>query len=120
MAPRPRGGRGEEGDGMTAQREKATRFHALHRSGEILILPNAWDAASARVFELAGARAIATTSAGVAATFGHPDGERIPRELVIGTVERIVAAVEVPVSVYAEAGYGTDLDGVRETARALL
>jgi len=105
---------------MTAQREKARRFHELHRSGGILVLPNAWDAASARVFELAGARAIATTSAGVAASFGYPDGEQVSGALMIGAVERIVAAVDVPVSVDAEAGYGASVDAVCDTARAVL
>jgi 2-methylisocitrate lyase-like PEP mutase family enzyme len=105
---------------MTTQRDKALRFHALHRGGRILVLPNAWDAASARIFELAGARAIATTSAGVAAALGYPDGERVRRELMIPVVERIVATVDVPVSVDAEAGYGDTIDDVRETARAVL
>ena len=105
---------------MTTQRDKALRFHALHRAGQILVLPNAWDAASARVFELGGARAIATTSAGVAAVLGYPDGEHVSRELMIPVVERIVATVDVPVSVDAEAGYGESVDDVRETVRAVL
>ena len=105
---------------MTSQREKALRFHELHRGGRILVLPNAWDAASARVIELAGARAIATTSAGVAASLGYPDGEQVRPELMIGVVERIVATVDLPVSVDAEAGYGDSVDAVRETVRAVL
>ena len=105
---------------MTTQRDKALRFSALHRAGAILVLPNAWDAASARVLELAGAAAIATTSAGVAGALGYPDGERVPRDLMMALVERIVAAVDVPVSVDAEAGYGADVGAVRETARAVL
>jgi 2-methylisocitrate lyase-like PEP mutase family enzyme len=105
---------------MTSQRDMALRFHELHRTGGILVLPNAWDASSARVFELAGARAIATTSAGVAASLGYPDGEQVPSALMIGVVERIVATVDVPVSVDAEAGYGTDVAEVRETVRAVL
>jgi 2-methylisocitrate lyase-like PEP mutase family enzyme len=89
---------------MTTQRDRARAFHALHRRG-VLVLPNAWDAASARVFELAGAPAVATTSAGVAAALGYPDGERIPRELLLGVVRLITATVDVPVSVDFEAGY---------------
>jgi len=105
---------------MTAQTEKARRFHALHHAGRVLVLPNAWDAASARVFELAGAPAIATTSAGVAASLGYPDGERAPRALVVDAVRRIVAAVDVPVSVDVEAGYGRTVDDVQETVRAVV
>jgi len=101
---------------MTSHAEKARRFHALHHAGRILVLPNAWDAASARVLELAGAAAIATTSAGVAASLGYPDGERVPRALAMDAVRRIVAAVDVPVSVDVEAGY----DDVRETVRAVV
>src|SRR5262249_1653477 len=112
VAPRPRAPRKE--GGMTSQRDKARRFHPLHRAGHILRLPNAWDAASARVFELAGSQAIATTSAGVAAALGYPDGEHVRRELMIPVVERIVATVDVPVSVDAEAGYGGSVDDVRE------
>jgi 2-methylisocitrate lyase-like PEP mutase family enzyme len=105
---------------MTPQHEKARRFHALHHAGRILVLPNAWDAASARVFELAGAPAIATTSAGVAASLGHPDGEAAPRDLVLAAVARIVAAVDVPVSVDVESGWGASVDDVRETVAAVL
>src|SRR5205823_2305865 len=85
LAPRARARRAA--GGMTTQRDKALRFHALHGAGQILVLPNAWDAASARVFELGGARAIATTSAGVAAVLGYPDGEHVSRELMIPVVE---------------------------------
>src|SRR5438552_693454 len=105
---------------MTTQRDRALHFHALHRAGTILVLPNAWDAASARVFELTGARAIATTSSGVANALGYRDGEHVSRELMIGVVERIVATVDVPVSVDAEAGYGASVEEVRDTARAVL
>jgi 2-methylisocitrate lyase-like PEP mutase family enzyme len=104
---------------MTTQEEKARRFRALHR-GDILVLPNAWDAASARIFELAGARAVATTSSGLAASLGYPDGEKIGRALVIGAVERIIAAVDVPVSVDIEAGYGPTARDAAETVEAVL
>ena len=104
---------------MTSQREKAERFGALHR-GEILVLPNAWDAATARVFELAGARAIATTSAGVANALGCPDGERVSRDLVLEGLARIVAAVDVPVSADIEAGYGATVTEVCATVAGVL
>lgn len=104
---------------MTAQREKAARFGALHR-GDILVLPNAWDAASARVFELAGARAIATTSAGVAAALGRPDGERVRRGDMLDALRRIVAAVDVPVSADVESGYGTTVAEVCATVAGVI
>ena len=104
---------------MTAQREKAARFGALHR-GDILVLPNAWDAASARVFELAGARAIATTSAGVAAALGRPDGERVRRDDMLDALRRIVAAVDVPVSADVESGYGTTVAEVCATVAGVI
>ena len=104
---------------MTSQKEKAERFQALHR-GEILVLPNAWDAASARVVELAGARAIATSSAGVAHALGYPDGERVPRDLVLEGLARIVAAVDVPVSADIEAGYGATVGEVCATIEGVL
>src|SRR5947199_10472883 len=83
----------------TTAKDRARAFHALHHGGRILVLPNAWDAASARIFELAGAPAIATTSSGLAASLGYPDGERIPCELVVGAVRRITPTVALPVSV---------------------
>ncbi|MGH7857135.1 MAG: isocitrate lyase/phosphoenolpyruvate mutase family protein [Candidatus Binatia bacterium] len=71
------------------RKSKALAFHALHRSDRILVLPNAWDAASARIFELAGARAVATSSAGLANAQGFPDGEKIPLDLLLLVVRRI-------------------------------
>lgn len=105
---------------MTTQRERAEAFHALHRPGEILVLPNAWDAASARVFALAGFPAVATTSAGLAWSHGYPDGERLPRDMLLRAVERIVGAAGIPVSVDLERGFGRSVAEVRETVGALL
>jgi 2-methylisocitrate lyase-like PEP mutase family enzyme len=100
------------------QTEKATRFAALHRSPEFLLLPNAWDAASARIFELAGFPAIATTSAGIAFTLGYADGEKIPRDEMIGVVTRIVRTVAVPVSADVESGYGDPVATAKAVAAA--
>src|SRR5437879_9645925 len=72
---------------------KATRFREMHHGPEILVLPNAWDAASARVFEAARYPAVASTSAGIAYAFGYPDGERISREEMMEAVRRIASAV---------------------------
>jgi len=67
---------------------KAVRFRQMHQGPEILVLPNAWDAASARIFEAAGFQALATTSAGIAYAAGYPDGERISRDEMLAGVRR--------------------------------
>jgi 2-methylisocitrate lyase-like PEP mutase family enzyme len=99
-----------------SQKEKTDAFRALHQ-GKILILPNAWDVASARVIEQAGFSAIATTSAGIAFTLGYPDGQRISREEMLAVVARIAKAVKVPVTADVEAGYGTRPEDAARTAR---
>jgi 2-methylisocitrate lyase-like PEP mutase family enzyme len=81
-------------------------FRELHHQTELLILPNAWDTASARVLEAAGFPAIATTSAGIAAVLGYPDGESAPLARMIDAARTIIDAVRVPVSIDLEAGYG--------------
>jgi len=86
--------------------EKAELFRKLHRKPKILILPNAWDVASARIFENAGFPAIGTSSAGVAFSLGYPDGQRISRQEMLDVVRRIARAVAVPVTADVEAGYG--------------
>jgi 2-methylisocitrate lyase-like PEP mutase family enzyme len=88
------------------QKAKAMAFRAMHRAGKILVLPNAWDVASARVFEEAGFGAIATTSGGVAFSLGYPDGQKISREEMLARAGRMARAVKVPVTADVEAGYG--------------
>jgi 2-methylisocitrate lyase-like PEP mutase family enzyme len=100
---------------MTTQADRARTFRDLHHQGPILVLPNAWDATSARVFELAGARAIATTSSGIAHALGYPDGENAPRDLFLTIVRRIIASVAIPVSVDLVGGYGDSPSAVRES-----
>jgi 2-methylisocitrate lyase-like PEP mutase family enzyme len=104
------------------QKSMADSFRGMHlramdRGGKILLLPNAWDAASARVFEEAGFGAIATTSAGIAFTQGYPDGQRISREEMLAVVRRIATAVKVPVTADVEAGYGDRPEDAARTAR---
>ncbi|WP_431907568.1 isocitrate lyase/PEP mutase family protein [Nonomuraea jabiensis] len=84
---------------------QAARFRDLHE-GTVLVLPNAWDAASAALIEAAGAQAIATTSAGVSWANGAPDAEGLGRERMVAAVSAIVAAVTVPVTADIEGGYG--------------
>jgi 2-methylisocitrate lyase-like PEP mutase family enzyme len=103
-----------------AQRAKATAFRAMHDRSRLLILPNAWDAMSARFIEDAGARAIATTSAGLAFSLGYPDGEYAPRDEVVNAIARIARVVDVPLSADIESGFGADAREVGETVRAII
>jgi 2-methylisocitrate lyase-like PEP mutase family enzyme len=105
---------------VEAQKAKADAFRAMHRSQQILLLPNAWDAASARVVQQAGFGAVATTSAGIAFTLGYPDGQRISREQMLAVVGRIATAVKVPVTADVEAGYGDRPEDAARTAREVL
>ena len=105
---------------MTTQTEKAVQFRVLHRGPGVLALPNAWDVASARIFEDAGFPAIATTSAGVAFSLGYPDGQRISREEMIARIARIARAVKVPLSADVEAGYGSTAQDAARTAHELI
>ena len=84
---------------------KASDFAALHVPGDPLVLCNAWDPGSARVVAEAGAKAVATGSWSVAAAHGFDDGEKLPLELAIANIERIAAAVALPVTVDLEGGY---------------
>jgi len=98
--------------------DKAAALLALH-AGPGFVLPNAWDAGSARVLEQVGFPAIATTSAGIAWSCGVPDGGGLDRDTMLEYVGRIVAAVGVPVTADLEAGYGATPDDVgRTVARA--
>jgi len=105
---------------MTAQGRKAEELRKLHGGPRVLVLPNAWDVASARVLEELGYPAIATTSAGVAFALGYPDGQRVSRDEMLEVVERIARAVRVPVTADMEAGYGTTLADMAETAKAIV
>lgn len=106
---------------MTEQQlEHAKTFASLHKAGEPLLLPNAWDAASAVVIAGAGAAAIATTSAGVAWSLGVPDGADLGADRNAEVIARIVAAVDVPVSADIEAGYGESPEAVAATVTAVV
>ncbi|HEY3922795.1 MAG TPA: isocitrate lyase/phosphoenolpyruvate mutase family protein [Gaiellaceae bacterium] len=95
---------------------RTDEFRAMHR-GPLLVLPNAWDVASARAFAaLPGCRAIATSSAAVARSIGFEDGEQAPVDEMLRAARRIAAAVDVPVTADLEAGYG---DPPRTAAAAL-
>jgi 2-methylisocitrate lyase-like PEP mutase family enzyme len=97
-----------------------TSFRDLHAPGRLLILPNAWDAASARLIEDCGAEAIATTSAGLAWARGYPDGNALPPPVLASAVAEITRVVAVPVSADVEGGYSNDPAAVAETVAAVL
>jgi len=105
---------------IIAQGRKAEELRKLHGGPRVLVLPNAWDVASARVLEELGFPAIATTSAGVAFALGYPDGQRISREDMLDVVGRVARAVRVPVTADMEAGYGTTPKDMAETAKAIV
>lgn len=92
------------------QRDKAELLRRLHSGPDILILPNAWDAVTARIVEAEGFPAVATTSAGCAAVLGYADGQHIPPEEMLFLVGRIARSVEVPVTADVEAGYGSAVE----------
>ncbi len=103
-----------------SQTDRAAYFRQLH-THRPLVLPNAWDAASARVIELAGGLAIATTSAGVSWSHGRSDGQELRREEMLRAIRSIVQTVAVPVTADIESGYGSgSTEDVAETVQALI
>ncbi|MFD3719728.1 isocitrate lyase/phosphoenolpyruvate mutase family protein [Streptomyces sp. NPDC058674] len=99
---------------------RATAFADLHTPASPLALANAWDVASARLVEAAGAAAVATTSAGVAWSLGSPDGDALARDRALDLIARVAAAVSVPVTADIEGGFGADAAAVGETVRGVL
>jgi 2-methylisocitrate lyase-like PEP mutase family enzyme len=102
------------------QKKKAEALRLMHTHGDVLVLPNVWDVASARIIEDAGFLAIATTSAGVAFARGYPDGQKIPAQEMFDQVAKIAAGVKLPVTADAEAGYGSKPEDAAKTARGVV
>jgi len=102
---------------MTSQAEQ---FAALHAGPEILVLPNAWDAASAAVMEDAGAKAVATSSAAVAWAHGYPDGDLLPLPNLLSTISTVARVVKVPVTADIEGGYTDDLAVLADHIKAVI
>ena len=94
--------------------DRAKRFHDLHHGDHLLLLPNIWDAAGARLLEELGYPAVATASAAIARSLGYEDGEKVPFEQVCWLLDRICASVSVPVTADIEAGYARDEAGLRD------
>ena len=105
---------------MSSQADKAEAFRSLHDRRRVLILPNAWDVPSARVFEDEGFPAVATSSAGMMVSLGYPDGEEIPKREFLSAVRRIASVLSVPLSADVVGGFGTDPEGVARSVRAVV
>jgi 2-methylisocitrate lyase-like PEP mutase family enzyme len=97
----------------------ATQFHQLHQQG-LLMLTNVGDATGARLVEHLGGKAVATSSAAVAWAHGYPDGNTLPLERLVSTVEAIARVISVPLTVDVEAGYSDDLGRVAEVLDAVI
>jgi 2-methylisocitrate lyase-like PEP mutase family enzyme len=102
------------------QIEKAKQFHSLHKKGEPVILFNVWDAGSAKAVADAGAMAIATGSHSVAEANGFQDGQDLPLDVAIENIERIVKAINVPVTLDFEGGYATDIETLKGNVRRVI
>ena len=102
------------------QRKKAEALRAMHSAPQLLLLANVWDVASARIVEECGFPALATSSAGVAFSQGYRDGEKIPPQQMIAVIGRIAAAIRVPLTADAEAGYGSEPEDAARTAREVI
>ncbi|MCL4355150.1 MAG: isocitrate lyase/phosphoenolpyruvate mutase family protein [Nitrososphaerota archaeon] len=102
------------------QVEKAEAFRRLHDRREVLVLPNAWDVSSARVFEDEGFPAVATSSAGMLVSLGYPDGEGIPRGEFVAAVGRIAKVLSVPLSADVVGGFGDGPEGVAKSVEAVV
>lgn len=100
---------------MITQIERANSLRNLHIKGDPLILFNIWDAGSAQAMQEIGAKAIATGSWSVAAAHGFHDGEKLPFDLALANLKRIVASVDLPVTIDLEGGYGQRPAEVQET-----
>ena len=102
------------------QKKKAELFLRLHLGPDILVLPNAWDMATARVFEHAGFKAIGMTSSAIAASLGYLDGEQAPFSEMLKVIERIATGTNLPVNADIEAGYGKDIPEVVGNVRRVM
>jgi 2-methylisocitrate lyase-like PEP mutase family enzyme len=105
---------------LKSQAEKAEAFRAMHRGEKILVLPNAWDVPSARVFEDAGFGAVATSSAGVMVSLGYPDGEEIVFDEYAAAVGRISKVLGIPLSADVVGGFGNDPEDVAASVEKIV
>jgi len=104
---------------MMSQIEKARKFRKLHE-GDILLLPNAWSGGSAKIFEKQGFSAVGTTSAGIAYSLGYDDGEKINFDDVLRVTKEIVSAINIPLTVDIERGYGSSLETLNKNVQKII
>ena len=102
------------------QKEKAELFLKYHQGNEILVLLNSWDIGSSKLIEACGYKAVATTSMGIAASLGYPDCQVIQLPEMIEAITGIINAVDVPVTVDIEAGYGNNLNEIIDSAKKII
>lgn len=105
---------------MKNQRQLALDFQKLHHDDALFILPNAWDAGSAYIFEKAGYKSVATTSAGIAYSLGYADGEVITFDDLLRVIHQITRRISVPLSVDIERGYATTAHDVAANVRSVI
>ena len=102
------------------QKILAIRFSNLHHDDKMLVIPNAWSAGSALVFQKQGFKAIATTSAGIAYSLGYPDGEDISLDDLCLVVKQINRRISIPLSVDFERGYGNSIEEIKENVKQII
>lgn len=107
-------------DNIATANAKANQLRELVQAPEILVMPGAYDALSAKLFEHMGFKAVQGSSGAIAAHFGYQDGERISRDQFIAATREMVQAVDIPVNADGEKGYHDSLGGTRETVRQLI
>jgi 2-methylisocitrate lyase-like PEP mutase family enzyme len=100
--------------------QQAETFRQLHEGPEILVLPNAWDAASAAMMEDAGAKAVATSSAALAWAHGYADGDILPIPTLLSAIGEMTRVLKVPLTADIEGGYSDDLATVAETIKGVI
>jgi 2-methylisocitrate lyase-like PEP mutase family enzyme len=103
---------------LSRQQDLAEEFRRLHDRKDVLVLPNAWDVPSARVFEDEGFPAVATSSAGMMVSLGYPDGEEIPAKELVSAVGRIARVLSIPLSADLVGGFGGTPEGVARSVKA--
>ena len=105
---------------MASQAEKAEAFRRLHDRRSVLVLPNAWDVPSARVFEDEGFPAVATSSAGLMVSLGYPDGEEIPRRELFAAIGRMGRVLSIPLSADVVGGFGGSPEAAARSVKAVV
>lgn len=105
---------------LEKQKIMAEKLQQLHKNNKMFVIPNAWDVASAYIFEKQQFAAVATTSAGIAYSLGYCDGEKIPFEDLVYLTKKISSRINIPLSVDFERGYSENIQLVKENAKKLV